>query len=43
MQELGVVGNLPARSQCVLGRTDLFAKNGIVSSEKDEKGRPGAV
>lgn len=37
MQELGVVGNLPASVNVFLGRTDLFAKSGIVSLKKMKK------
>lgn len=37
MQELGVVGNLPAGVNVFLGRTDLFSKNGIVSLKKMNK------
>ena len=34
MQELGVVGNLPAGVNVFLGRTDQFSKGGIVSLKK---------
>ena len=37
MQELGVVGNLPASVNVFLGRTDMFAKNGIVNLKKMKK------
>lgn len=37
MQELGVIGNLPAGVNVFLGRTNQFAKNGIVSLKKMNK------
>lgn len=37
MQELGVVGNLSAGVNVFLGRTDLFAKYGIVNLKKMKK------